>query len=150
MDRFPEAFKRFEQDVDVDDMENYAQLRRSFAHWAGKRWRDSYKQNRALKSMGMKIGFKDAELPSYFKSSEKWKNTAQFGRHRGFNDKQISIMNDGIRKGNSANQILRQLRKEGLGIRRKELLRNIREMKTKSPRANPEKHIPRKYRKNGK
>jgi hypothetical protein len=146
-DRFPEAFKRFEQDVDVEEFDNYAQLRRSFAHWAGKRWRDSYLQNKALKRQGQHLGFEDAELPSYFKPSERWKNTAQFGKHRGLKDKQISIMNDGIRKGNSANQILRQLRKEGLGIRRKELLRDIREMKMKSPRANPEKHIPRKYRK---
>lgn len=144
---FQEAFRRFEQDVDVDSLDSYAQLRRSFAHWAGKRWVDSYKQNRALKSIGREKGFGDAELPSYFKPSQGWKSTAQSGRHRGLRDKQVSVINDSIRKGYSANKIQRQLRKEGLGIRRKELLQHIREMKMKSPKANAEKYTPRKYRK---
>ena len=149
VDRFPEAFRRFEEVVDVDDIESYAQLRRSFAYWAGKRWRDSYMQNRALKKQGKRLGFKDAELPSYLrnKTSYAWKATAQSGIHRGLKDKQISIINDSIRKGYSSTKIQRQLRNEGLGIRRKELLKHIREMKMQPTKANPEKYIPRKYRK---
>ncbi len=146
MDRFPEAFRRFEQDVDVDDFENYQQLAYAFSHWAGKRWIDSYKQNLALKREGKRLGFENAKLPSYFKPSTKWKTTAQIGEHREFNDKQISTINDGIRKGYSSNKIQRQLRSQGLGIRRKELLKQIREMKNKSAKANREKYTPKKYR----
>jgi hypothetical protein len=72
--------------------------------------------------------------------------TAQIGEHRGFNEKQISIINNGIRKGYSSNKIQRQLRNQGLGIRRKELLKQIREMKNKSDKANREKYTPKKYR----
>ena len=50
------------------------------------------------------------------------------------------------KKGMSANRIQRQLRNQGMGVRRKELLRHIREMKMKSAKANPDKHIPKKYR----
>ena len=147
VDRFPEAFKRFEEDVDVESFDNYKQLAYAFAHWSGKRWRDSYRQNLALKKQGKRLHFEDAELPKYFKPSQKWKSTAQYGKHRGLRDKQVSIINDSIRKGYSANKIQRQLRNEGLGIRRKELLRNIREMKLKSPKSNAQKYTPRKYRK---
>lgn len=147
VDRFPEAFKRFEYTVDIDSFDDYRELSLAFSHWAGKRWVDSYKQNVALKKEGQKLGFKDAELPRYFKPSQKWQTTAQYGTHRGLENRQISTINEGIRKGYSANKIQRELRNQGLGIRRKELLRNIREMKMKSPKANSQKYTPKKYRK---
>ena len=145
-DRFPEAFSRFEQDVDVEQFDDYRQLAYAFSHWAGKRWRDTYLQNRALKREGKKLGFEDAQLPAYFrKPVTAWRESSRYF-HKGMNDRQISIINDGIRKGMSANRIQRQLRKERVGIRRKELLKHIREMKVKSPKPNPEKNIPKKYR----
>jgi hypothetical protein len=143
VDRFPEAFERFEEDVDVSKFKDYRELALAFSQWAGKRWRDSYKQNLALRKQGRRLGFKDAELPKYFRR----RATSRYGKHRGFSDKQISIINESIQKGQSANKIQKQLRSQGLGIRRKELLKQIREIKTKSPKANPEKYIPRKYRK---
>ena len=93
-DRFPEAFRRFEKTVDVKSFDDYRQLAYSFSHWSGKRWTDSYKQNLALKRMGKKLGFGDAEAPKYFKKSQRWKTTAQSGKHRGLGDKQVSIIND--------------------------------------------------------
>ena len=63
-DGFPEAFRRFEEVVDVDSFENYQQLAYAFSHWAGKRWRDTYKQNIALKRAAQKIG---GEIPAYHK-----------------------------------------------------------------------------------
>lgn len=147
MDKFPEAFKRFEHVVDVDKFDNYRELAYSFSAWAGKNWRDSYKQNLALMKEGRKLGFKDAEIPRYFKPSQKWRTTTQYGTHRGLDKKQISIINNSIREGKSANQIQRELKNNGVGIRRKELLKDIREMKMKSPKANSQKYTPKKYRK---
>jgi hypothetical protein len=65
-DRFPETFERFERVVDIDSFRSYRELRYGFSHWAGKRWVDSYLQNRALKREAEKRGFK-AELPMYFR-----------------------------------------------------------------------------------
>lgn len=66
MDRFPEAFRRFEQVVDVNRFENYRQLAYAFSYWSGKRWVDSYKQNLALKREAYKIGI-EGEIPAYHK-----------------------------------------------------------------------------------
>ena len=46
MDRFPEAFNRFEEVVDVRRIESFRQLRLAFASWAGWKWHDTYMQNR--------------------------------------------------------------------------------------------------------
>lgn len=146
-DRFPEAFKRFEYDVDIESFENYQELVYAFSHWAGKRWRDSYKQNLALTKIGRKLGFEDTQMPRYFRPSTRWRTSTQYGTHRGLKDRQISTINEGIHNRYSSNKIQRQLRNEGLGIRRKELLKHIREMKMQSPKANTQKYTPRKYRK---
>jgi hypothetical protein len=146
VDRFPEAFARFERVVDVRYFDSYRELAYAFSLWAGKRWVDSYLQNVALKREGKKLGFKDAELPRYFKPSIGWRETARYGRHRSLGAERISVVNDLIRKGYSANRIVRQLRSKGLGMRRKVLLKHIREMKMKSVKANREKYIPKKYR----
>ena len=149
VDRFPEAFKRFEHVVDTDKFRNYRELAYSFSVWAGKNWRDSFKQNLALKREGQKLGFKDAEIPMYLRrASTSWRTTARYGKHRGFRNKQILVVNEGIRKGYSANKIQRELKNQGIGVRRKVLLRQIREMKIKSLKANSQKYTPRKYRSN--
>ena len=66
VDRFPEAFRRFEQVVDVSRLESYRQLAYAFSYWAGGRWVDSYLQNFALKREAEKRGFRDARTPIYF------------------------------------------------------------------------------------
>jgi hypothetical protein len=66
VDRFPEAFERFEQVVDVRSFRSFRELAYAFSLWAGRRWVDSYKQNLALKREAEKRGFRDAELPRYF------------------------------------------------------------------------------------
>jgi len=67
LDRFPEAFERFEQVVDVDRFESYRELAYAFSHWAGKRWIDSYKQNLALKRESEKRGFRDTRISKYLR-----------------------------------------------------------------------------------
>ena len=66
VDRFPEAFKRFEQRVDISRFDSYRQLAYAFSWWAGKRWKDSYEQNLALRIQARKRGFYYARLPKYF------------------------------------------------------------------------------------
>lgn len=63
-DRFPEAFRRFEDVVYVDRFENYQQLAYAFSSWAGKRWRDTYKQNLALEREARRLGI-SGEIPAY-------------------------------------------------------------------------------------
>jgi len=66
-DLFPEAFKRFEEVVDVERFRSFRELAYAFSYWAGRRWRDSYLQNRALRREARKRGFFDAKLPKYLK-----------------------------------------------------------------------------------
>jgi hypothetical protein len=51
-----------------------------------------------------------------------------------------------VKRGYSANRIQRRLKKRGIGIRRKTLLRYVREAKKKPAKANSAKYTPRKYR----
>lgn len=50
----------------VDRFDNYQQLAYAFSHWAGKRWRDTYKQNLALKREAHRIGL-EGEIPAYYR-----------------------------------------------------------------------------------
>jgi hypothetical protein len=56
LDRFPEAFRRFEEVVDIRRIESFRQLRLAFASWAGWNWRDTYMQNRALAVEARRVG----------------------------------------------------------------------------------------------
>ena len=66
VDRFPEAFQRFERVVDIRYFNSYRELAYAFSHWAGMRWVDSYAQNLALREEARRRGFFDARLPRYF------------------------------------------------------------------------------------
>jgi hypothetical protein len=65
MDRFPEAFDRFEKLVDLRSFRSGRELKYAFSHWAGRRWVDSYLQNKALGIEAKKRGFEDIPLPRY-------------------------------------------------------------------------------------
>ena len=152
MDRFPEAFQRFESAVDVSGIKSYRELTHAFAWWSGKRWVDSSRQNRALVREGRRLGFEDAELPGYFRRAEKMEKLKRAGlekrvaARRGFTEKQVSAIKRGVREGYSANRIQKELRIEGYGMRRQVMLRHIREMRMKSAKADHLKYTPRKYR----
>jgi hypothetical protein len=156
VDRFPEAFERFERQVNVGNFDNYRQLAYAFALWAGKRWVDSYLQNLALKREGERLGFKDAKIPDYFERIKPrvtvFKRRGRAVRRRKWKRKvRITRVKKSVRwyvgRKYSANKIQRLLKKRGIGIRRKTLLRYVREFKGKSVKANREKYIPKKYRK---
>jgi hypothetical protein len=62
MDKFPEAFKRFERDVRTDNVRLFNQLKIMFSGWAGERWINSLAQNEALKREAGRLGI--GELPT--------------------------------------------------------------------------------------
>jgi hypothetical protein len=59
MDRFPEAFRRFESDVEVGRFETYHQLTLAFRWWAGERWRGTSRQWEALNKEAENLGFNE-------------------------------------------------------------------------------------------
>jgi hypothetical protein len=56
MDKFPEAFARLEQRVDVNQIETFRQLVLVFASFAGEKWRGTRKQVDALANEARRIG----------------------------------------------------------------------------------------------
>jgi hypothetical protein len=56
MDRFPEAFNRFEQVVDVDKIENFRQLELAFGQWSGHKWGPTTRQLNALGVEARRLG----------------------------------------------------------------------------------------------
>ena len=151
VDRFPEAFRRFESKVDVRSFDSYRELAYAFSHWAGKRWVDSYLQNRALKREGERLGFEDAKIPDYFGRRFTPKHKTVIRQRRWKRKVRVVTVKKSVgnyvKHGYSANEIQKLLKKRGIGIRRKTLLRYVRETKGKSVKPNREKYIPKKYRK---
>jgi hypothetical protein len=56
MDRFPEAFERFEEVVDVDSIASFGELREEFAWWAGEKWFNTSRQLHALSTEAERLG----------------------------------------------------------------------------------------------
>jgi hypothetical protein len=56
LDKFPEAFERFEKRVDVSRIRSFEQLTLAFSIWAGKQWKGTSKQVKALKIEAVKRG----------------------------------------------------------------------------------------------
>ena len=66
-------------------------------------------------------------------------------RRRGLSAKKLRAIKTYANKGYSANRIQKKMRQRHMGVRRKTVLRIVRETKGKAPRPHPEKHIPHKY-----
>jgi len=174
MDKFPEAFRRFEKVVDVDSFESYRELHYAFTQWASKRWRNTELQNRALTREGRKLGFKDTVMPSFFGQKvkdeirmkatrvrrEKWVTTYKkrakkqvkvvAKKYKGVGKVRINALSWYVNRGYSANKIQKRLSDRGIGIRRKKLLNIVREMRLKEKKADSKKYNPKKYRKKSK
>lgn len=56
------------------------------------------------------------------------------------------LIREYVKRGYSANKIQKELQKRGLGMRRKELLAKVREVKGISKKPHAEKHVPIKYK----
>lgn len=70
-------------------------------------------------------------------------------RKKGVSPKQVERIRELSKEGKSANQIQKNLSREGLGLRRKTILKYIRKSKHQKSKANTAKYTPRKYRKKG-
>ena len=57
MDKFPEAFRRFESDVDIRRFRSYFELVLAFQSWAGQKWKGTTKLWEALDSEAENVGF---------------------------------------------------------------------------------------------
>jgi hypothetical protein len=57
LDKFPEAFDRFERQVDVDRFRSYMELSYSFRSFAGQKWAGTPKQWAAFNREAEKRGF---------------------------------------------------------------------------------------------
>jgi len=55
LDKFPEAFGRFESVVNIDEIKDFGELKASFSLWAGEHWKGSPPQNQALKNEAHKL-----------------------------------------------------------------------------------------------
>lgn len=56
MDKFPEAFRRFERVVDTHSIHSFMELEMAFGSWAGRNWHGTHKQIEALKVEAWKRG----------------------------------------------------------------------------------------------
>jgi hypothetical protein len=73
LDRFPEAFERFEMDVNVDRLRSYSELLYSFQWWTGRKWRGTAKQWEAFNREAERLGF---DVPSFVREEvrESWRS----------------------------------------------------------------------------
>ena len=74
-DRFPEAFERFENDVDIGQFTSYHQLTMTFRHWAGERWKGTYRQWNALNREAENVGF---DVPEVYEEAIREKRYTDF------------------------------------------------------------------------
>jgi hypothetical protein len=56
MDKFPEAFKRFEKQTNIDEIDTFRELLREFRIWAKEKYVGSQLQVSALMNEGSRLG----------------------------------------------------------------------------------------------
>jgi hypothetical protein len=56
VDKFPEAFRRFERVVDTSWITSFDELRIEFESWAGEKWLDTSSQRYALAREARRVG----------------------------------------------------------------------------------------------
>ena len=69
-DKFPPAFRRFEEKVDIDDVKTLKELMEEFKNWGLKKAPITKKQRKGLAIEGVKIGI-DPVLPVTYVRKEK-------------------------------------------------------------------------------
>lgn len=153
-ERFQEAFERFESVVDIDSFDSYKELLYGFEHWSGRRWVGSNRQFDALAYEGNRLGFKDVFIPiprvrwtrAYERKVKRVRRVVK-RKYKGIGKVRIKALSWYVSHHYSANKIQRKLKARGLGIRRKTLLKIVREMKLRKKKVKVKKYIPKKYRK---
>ena len=78
MDKFPEAFRRFESKVNVRQITTFKQLEISFEGWAGGKWAGTSRQKEALAIEAHRLGIETKETE---KSNEYHRIEQQFNEY---------------------------------------------------------------------
>lgn len=68
-------------------------------------------------------------------------------KYKGVGKVRVNALSWYVSRGYSANKIQKRMKDRGIGIRRKKLLKIVREMRLREKKARAEKYIPKKYRK---
>jgi hypothetical protein len=171
MDKFPEAFRRFEQQVNIRGLnkkpDGFIQLELMVKQWSPNKWIPTRKQVNALAREADKRGFKHVltgEIDTYevkrTRTGRKYRRRVRTTGYHGIapatHRKQrrlsvkavkVLVIHNYVKKGYSANRIVKELKNQGRGMRRKEVLKIVREAKNKQLKANAEKYTRKKYRK---
>lgn len=152
-EKFQEAFERFESVVDLDRFRNYRELLYAFEYWAGRRWIGSNRQFDALAYEAQIRGFKGVFVPAVTRR-KRWARAYERKvkrvrrvvkrKYKGIGKVRIKALNWYVSRGYSANKIQKRLKARGLGIRRKRLLKIVREMRLKPKRVGVAKKYTRK------
>jgi hypothetical protein len=87
MDKFPEAFRRFEEVVDTDKIHSYSQLKSTFEIWSFQKSL-TYKQNEALKIEAERIGLREKEKEEEPREKHVYK---QEGKYRLFRHETFTV-----------------------------------------------------------
>lgn len=93
MDKFPEAYKRFEKKVDLSDVNSFQQLLKAFQLWGDKKAPATRLQKRALAVEGKKDGIEPTETRRIVHERKEISYTRKDGRQVNY-----------IRKGRIVNQ----------------------------------------------
>jgi len=91
MDKFPEAFRRFEGDVDVGRFESYHQLTLAFQSWAGQRWKGTTRQYDALDREARNLGFEAPNSYGYRRVSLRSSRDVFFSEIRGWREENFLV-----------------------------------------------------------
>lgn len=80
MDKFPEAFSRFEKKVSVRQIKTFSQLTLAFSGWAGGKWAGTSRQKEALAIEANRLGIetKGTENNEYRRIERQFNERQQF------------------------------------------------------------------------
>lgn len=167
---FGEFFRRFENRVDLRSMhKDFNKLHMAIAGYAGNKWVDSSKQQLALAREANWRGFENITITSWVEKPKRRLNAKyryEYRRKRhtvrtsgtvtsagkqprklSFRSVKVLMIHNYVKKGYSANRIQKELKANDKGMRRKELLKIVREAKSKQLKTNSKKYTRKKYRK---
>jgi|GEM_PF-1859213 len=171
MDKFPEAFRRFEQQVNLRGLnkrsDGFSQLELMIKQWSPNKWIPTRKQLNALAVEADKRGFKNiltGEIDTYEKrtsrTGRKYRRRVRTTGYHGVATQtrrkqrrlsvravKVLVIHNYVKKGYSANRIVKELKNQGRGMRRKEVLKIVREAKNKQLKKDSAKYTRKKYRK---
>ena len=94
MDKFPEAFRRFENDVDISRFESYHQITTAFRWWGGQRWKGTAKQWQALNKEAENLGF---NVPNVYRDAIREKQYSELFDRRKPTWKKVTINIRGVK-----------------------------------------------------